>query len=108
MVPINDLRRKYEDFCLDSVLILCKLLNKDKSYIYAYGDEEVSKEVEEVFFRLMKKRASGYPIQYILGEREFMGLNFYLEEGVLVPRPDTEVLVEYIIEIGRASCRERV
>ena len=46
----------------------------------------------------MEKRARGYPIQYILREREFMGLEFYLEEGVLVPRPDTEILVEYTID----------
>lgn len=97
MVTINNLRRQYKDLPLDSVLILCKLLNKDKSYIYTYGDKEVSKEVEDKFLKLMKKRASGYPIQYILGQREFMGLDFYLEEGVLVPRPDTEILVEYII-----------
>lgn len=98
MVTINNLRRQYKDLPLDSILILCKLLNKDKSYIYTYGDKEVSKEVEDKFLKLMKKRASGYPIQYILGQREFMGLDFYLEEGVLVPRPDTEILVEYIIE----------
>lgn len=98
MVRINDLRGKYLDFPLDSILILCKLLNKDKSYIYTYGEEEVSKTVELDFVKLMEKRKSGYPIQYILGEKEFMGLDFYLEKGVLIPRPDTEVLVEYIIE----------
>lgn len=98
MVSINHLRRKYEDFPLDSILILSKLLQKDKSYIYVYGDEKVSKEIEDRFIQQMEKRKTGYPIQYILKEREFMGLEFYLEEGVLVPRPDTEILVEYIID----------
>lgn len=97
MVSINHLRRKYEDFPLDSILILSKLLKKDKSYIYVYGDEEVPDEIEVEFIQLMEKRRTGYPIQYILKEREFMGLEFYLEEGVLVPRPDTEILVEYIM-----------
>ena len=45
----------------------------------------------------MKRRGEGYPFQYIFNEKEFMGLNFYIEEGVLVPRPDTEILVEYIL-----------
>ncbi len=98
MVTINDLLRKSQVSLFDSILVLCKLLDVDKSYVYTYGERQVSKEVEDEFLQLMRKRAEGYPIQYILGEREFMGLDFYLEEGVLVPRPDTETLVEYIIE----------
>lgn len=97
MVAINNLLKKSEAPILDSILILCKLLDVDKSYIYTYGEREVSEEIEDKFLQFVNKRAKGYPIQYILGEREFMGLNFYLEEGVLVPRPDTETLVEYII-----------
>lgn len=98
MVTIDELRRRYKDFSLDGILILSKLLNVDKSYIYTYGEKEVSKEVENKFIYLMEKRTKGYPIQYILNEREFMGLKFYLEDGVLVPRPDTEILVEYVID----------
>lgn len=94
---INDLLRKSPCNITESILILCKLLDVDKSYIYTYGDVEVSPCIVDKFLELMTKRLSGYPIQYILGEWEFMGLDFYLEEGVLVPRPDTEVLVEYII-----------
>lgn len=94
---INDLLRKSPCDISESILILCKLLDVDKSYIYTYGDREVSPYVVDKFLGLMEKRFSGYPIQYILGEWEFMGLDFYLEEGVLVPRPDTEILVEYII-----------
>lgn len=95
---INDLLGKYEENLQDGVLILCKLLNVDKSYIYTYGDREVPREVGDEFLKLMEKRSLGYPIQYILGGQEFMGLDFYLEEGVLVPRWDTEILVEYIIK----------
>ncbi len=98
MVTINQLLRKSKAPILDSILVLCKLLDVDKSYIYTYGDREVSKEIQDKFLELMEKRVEGYPVQYILGEREFMGLDFYLEEGVLIPRPDTEILVEYIIE----------
>ncbi|WP_313757425.1 peptide chain release factor N(5)-glutamine methyltransferase [Tissierella sp.] len=98
MVGINDLLRKSRAPILDSILILCKLLDVDKSYIYTYGEREISKEIESKFLQLVEKRTEGYPIQYILGEREFMGLDFYLEEGVLIPRPDTEILVEYIID----------
>lgn len=97
-MEINELLRKSKIDLLDSILVLCKLLNVDKSYIYTYGDRKLSTDVVDNFLELMEKRALGYPIQYILGEKEFMGLDFYIEEGVLVPRGDTEVLVEYIIK----------
>ncbi|MBU5427861.1 peptide chain release factor N(5)-glutamine methyltransferase [Tissierella pigra] len=98
MVTIDELRRKYKDFSLEGILILCKLLNVDKSYIYTYGEKQVSKEIKDKFIYFMENIIKGYPIQYILKEREFMGLEFYLEDGVLVPRPDTEILVEYVID----------
>ncbi|MBC8588901.1 peptide chain release factor N(5)-glutamine methyltransferase [Paratissierella segnis] len=82
---------------LELRLILAKLLNVDKSYIYSHGERQVTKDIENQFMEMVKKRSKGYPIQYILGEKEFMGLDFYIEDGVLIPRPDTEILVEYII-----------
>lgn len=92
---------------LEVRLILSQLLNVDKSYIYSYGEREVSKEIENEFLRIIAKRAKGYPIQYILGEKEFMGLDFYLEDGVLIPRPDTEILVEYIIEFINKNYKDK-
>ncbi len=88
----------YSNPSLEARLILVKLLNVDKSYLYAYGDREVEDEIRDQFLEIIEKRSEGYPLQYILKEKEFMGLNFYIEEGVLVPRPDTECLVEYVIE----------
>lgn len=98
MVTIDDLRKNYKDYPRESLLILSKLLDVDKSYIYAYGDREVPIDISEEFQRQMKKVQQGFPIQYVLGEKEFMGLNFFINEKVLIPRFDTEVLVEYILE----------
>lgn len=55
---------------------------------------------ESAFFELCKKRAGGYPLQYILGSWEFMGLPFEVNESVLIPRADTETIVQYIIDLG--------
>lgn len=98
MVVINELLRKSKIDLKESILILSYLLNVDKSYIFTYGDREIDDSIGEEFLNLIEKRKKGYPIHYILGGREFMGLDFYLEEGVLIPRPDTEILVDYIIK----------
>lgn len=84
---------------LDSQLILGKVLNKDKIYLMINSNKEVEKEKEEEFLNLINKRMENMPVRYILEEVDFMGLDFYIEEGVLIPRSDTEVLVEEVLKI---------
>lgn len=87
-----------ESYLLDSQLLLSKVLNKDKLFIMLNRDFNLSQNQEEEFFRLIKLRESKMPIKYILGECEFMGMSFIVKPGVLIPRPDTEVLVEEVIK----------
>lgn len=105
---INQLKDlEYCNPLIETRIILAEILKVDKSYVYTYGDREVSHHVQEKFIQLVEKRATGFPIAYILNEKEFMGLDFYIEEGVLIPRPDTEILVEYVIDyINRYHSRE--
>ena len=90
--------RPYGNPVLEATLVLGELLNVDKTYIYTHGDTLVSESIVDKFLEMMKRRAKGYPIQYIINRKEFMGLDFYVEEGVLIPRPDTEILVEYVLD----------
>ena len=71
-------------------------ISKEK-LILKYKDEINNKKVEE-FRKLLKKLENGIPIQYIINNQEFMGLNFYVDENVLIPQPDTEILVEEVIK----------
>ena len=89
---------EYANPLFEARLILAKVLNVDKSYIYTYGDKEVSEDQSQEFLKLIKKRSTAYPIAYLLNEKQFMGLDLYIEEGVLIPRPDTEILVEYVLD----------
>lgn len=99
--------REYGSPLLEATLLLGSLLNVDKVYIYTHGRDEVSQDVVDKFIELMEMRKEGYPIQYILKEKEFMGLNFYVEEGVLIPRPDTEILVEYVLEYVEENYKDK-
>lgn len=83
---------------LDIELSICKVLDVTRLYIHLNLDEEISKKDENRIEALLKQRRKGRPMAYIIGNKEFMGLNFFVKEGVLIPRPDTEVLVEDVIE----------
>ncbi|MBU3200085.1 peptide chain release factor N(5)-glutamine methyltransferase [Clostridium estertheticum] len=87
-----------ESYLLDSQLLLGKVLKKDKLFIMINRDIKISIEQEKEFFRLIKIRENKMPIKYILGECEFMGMDFIVRPGVLIPRPDTEILVEEVIK----------
>lgn len=85
---------------LDVEILLQKALGDvDRLYIHLNLSKELEIEQEEIFLRFIEERLKGRPISYIVNNREFMGLDFYVKEGVLIPRPDTEILVEEIIEL---------
>lgn len=92
-----------DTYILDTQLLLGKVLQKDKLYLITNKEEEVNKFKEKEFYRLINKRKDKMPIKYILKNAEFMGLDFYVEEGVLIPRGDTEILVEEVLKNITAS-----
>ncbi|MBZ9632985.1 peptide chain release factor N(5)-glutamine methyltransferase [Clostridium sp. FP1] len=87
-----------ESYLLDSQLLLGKVLNVDKLFIMLNRDFNLNGKQEEEFSQLIQLRKSKMPIKYILGECEFMGMNLIVKPGVLIPRPDTEILVEEVIK----------
>ena len=86
---------------LDVETLLQKALGVDRLYILLNLDNDLSEDEEKTFNKFIEERLNNRPIAYIVGNREFMGLDFYVQEGVLIPRPDTEVLVEEVIEIAK-------
>lgn len=87
---------------LDIEILLQKALGDvDRLYIHLNLEKVLSQEEDNLFLKLINERLNNRPIAYIVGNREFMGLDFYVQEGVLIPRPDTEILVEEVIEIGK-------
>lgn len=86
---------------LDVEVLMQWILKKDKSYILFHRDEELSEEQESQLKKSISLRKTGLPIAYIIGHKEFYGIDFMVSPDVLIPKPDTEVLVENSIEIIR-------
>ncbi len=99
---------KIESYLLDSQLLLGKVLNKDKLFIMLNRDFNLNQEQENEFLQLIELRKNKMPIKYILGECEFMGMDFIVKPGVLIPRPDTEILVEEVINIINEKAYTRI
>lgn len=94
-------QREYMNPLLDAQLLLAYAMGREKLYVIMNMNETLDEKTEELFFSLVGKRKKGCPLQYITNSQEFMGLDFHVEEGVLIPRPDTENIVEYIIDMAK-------
>lgn len=79
--------------------LLAFTLNKDKEYLMIHENEEIDERIYKVYLQKIERLKNHEPIQYILENQEFMGFNFYVDKNVLIPQPDTENLVEEVINI---------
>lgn len=86
---------------LDVELLLSRTLNKPKEYLYTYPDKKLSSLQLTKIKKLFIRRNKGEPIAYILGHKEFYGLDFKVNKNVLIPRPETEQLVEEILNFAK-------
>jgi len=92
----------------DAVILLKTALSKDEVFILSNFDYEMGREEVKRFLELLEKRKNRYPIAYITKSKEFFGFNFYVNEHVLIPRPETEFLVEETLKIIESTKARRV
>lgn len=86
-----------ENAALDASLLLCHVLNIGRTELYIRDDEEIESVEYQNFSSLLDRRSLGEPMAYILGKKEFWGLEFETPKGVLIPRPDTETLIATVM-----------
>lgn len=89
----------------DAWLLLEMVCRIDRSFYYLHMEEDVPQEQVSEYEIALKKRAEHVPLQYIIGETEFMGLKFKVNSSVLIPRQDTETLVEEALKVVRPGMR---
>src|ERR1700674_3247511 len=83
---------------LAAELLLMHTLGRDRAWIYAHPEDELDATAREQYFSLIAKRASGVPTQHLTGHQEFWGLDFEVTPDVLIPRPETEHVIEIALE----------
>jgi release factor glutamine methyltransferase len=88
---------------LDIELLLTKILNKPKEFLFTYPEKNLTTLQLAKFKKLFKRRLAGEPISYILGYKEFFKLDFIVNKNVLIPRPETEILVAEVLNFYKKN-----
>lgn len=100
------LKKGIENARFDADLLLAGVLDVARDRLYLDGDRILSEQEEMDYRRAIMRRAEHEPLQYILKRQEFMGLSFYVDERVLIPRADSEILVEKWLELVKQEERQ--
>ncbi|MFN6202170.1 MAG: peptide chain release factor N(5)-glutamine methyltransferase [Acidobacteriota bacterium] len=85
---------------LDAQTLLCFTLGRDRTWLIINYREAMAESDSEVYTQLIARRATGEPLQYITGRQEFFGLDFAVSPAVLIPRPESELIVEEVVRLG--------
>lgn len=89
---------KIKSAALDAEILLSHTLNKPKSFLYSRPEHKPTKSQLQKFKHLISRRSKHEPVAYIIHHKEFYGLDFYVNKNVLIPRPETEILVEQVLK----------
>ena len=95
-------------YSLDSEILMSKAIQKDRGYIMLHLDEKLDKKISDYYKDLIIQRSTHKPIAYILGEKSFWNYEFNISNDVLIPRPDTEIIVEKVLEITKNKSKQKI
>lgn len=93
---------------LKSRLLLQYVLDEPRQYIIVYDKKEITKKQQWEYFINIEKLTKGIPLQHITHRQEFMKMDFFVDENTLIPRPDTEILVEEVIKIAKQKYNPKI
>jgi len=95
----QELTTNHDTAKLDSEVLLAKILNKDRSYLYTWPEKNLTSEQIQQFKTTIDKRKTGIPVAYLVSKKEFWSLELTVSEDTLIPRPETELLVEQALTL---------
>ena len=86
-----------EDANMKAKIVLADLLGKNKEYLMIHDDDDIKDGLNKIFLKKIERLKNHEPLQYVINKQDFMGMELYVDENVLIPQPDTENLVEEVI-----------
>ena len=95
-------------YSLDSEILMSKAIQRDRGYIMLHLDEKLDKKISDYYKDLIIQRSTHKPIAYILGEKSFWNYEFDISADVLIPRPDTEIIVEKVLEVTKNKSKQKI
>lgn len=103
---LDEALRRFRDRVdlVDRRQLAASVLGRSTAWVFAHGDRELEKDEADRLQELFERRAAGEPFHYLIGEREFYGRSFRVDPAVLIPRPETEHLVETLLGLGLPEC----
>ena len=93
---------------MNAETLMMFVLGVNRAYLYAHPERELTQEEQARYDEVVAQRSSGVPSQYITGHQEFWGLDFVVSPAVLIPRPETEHLVETVLDLAREVERPKI
>ena len=93
---------------LDSEILMSTAINKDRKYIILNSDKKLTKKNFDYFKNLIIERSNGKPIAYLTGKKSFWKYDFNIKQGVLIPRPDTEIIIEEALKFIKNKSKLKV
>ena len=93
---------------LDSEILMAKTIKKDRNYILLNSNDIISRNELNNFYDLIEQRSLGNPIAYLINKKFFWNSEFFIKDGVLIPRPDTELLVENVLNITKQKNKIKI
>src|SRR5207253_7290491 len=90
---------------LDAGVLMAQAIERDRAFIITHTDDPITEQQLKQFEEFVSRRAQGEPLQYITGHQEFFKLDFEVTPDVLIPRPETELIVEAVLELIHADTR---
>jgi release factor glutamine methyltransferase len=99
---------KIKSYNLDSEILLSSLLNIDRCRLMINLNSKIKHNEKKIFFNLINRRKNNEPISYITGHKEFWNNNFKVDKNVLIPRPDTETIIEQVLNYLNPLCNKKI
>ena len=94
-------KNNIKTFRIDAEILMSTSIKKDRKFIFLNSNNKLCEESIKIFKKNIQKRSTGKPIAYILGEKDFWKYSFKVREGVLIPRPETELLIEEVLKLTK-------